>query len=209
MNNEFWEKKWASQSIGFHLTDVNPHLSAFWPHLALSRTQSVFVPLCGKSNDLTWLAKRHERVVGIELSDIAVRSFFAEQLYTPMVMPQGSLQCYSFDEIEIYQGDYFHLNLSEPVDAIYDRAALVAMPLDQRAQYVEHLLNQLKPKGQILLISLERIQDLTMGPPYYVPQDEISQLFDGCVITLLHQAVESDPKDVDQPWVEKVWHIQK
>jgi thiopurine S-methyltransferase len=209
MNDEFWEKKWASQSIGFHLTHVNPHLRAFWSHLSLSRAQSVFVPLCGKSVDLTWLAQRHGRVIGVELSDIAVRAFFAEQLYTPMVMPQGSHQCYVFDEIELHQGDYFSLKLSEPVDAIYDRAALIAMPPEQRQRYVAHLLNQLKPNGQILLISLERPQALTMGPPYYVPKDEIRQLFDTCRVSLLHEETEVSPKDPAHPWIESIWHIQK
>lgn len=209
MNNEFWQQKWASNAIGFHLTDVNPLLIKHWCALNLSREDRVFVPLCGKTVDLDWLAQRHDDVIGAELSDIAVRAFFSEHLYTPLVMPQGEHLCYQFDEITLYQGDFFSLNLPEPVNAIYDRAALIAMSPSQRQTYVQHLLAQLKAGGQILLISLEKEQDQQIGPPYCVPESEICQLFDGCELALLSRELEPSPKDPASPWVECVWHIRK
>ena len=35
MQPEFWHKRWASNQIGFHLPEVNPHLQRFWPQLGL------------------------------------------------------------------------------------------------------------------------------------------------------------------------------
>ncbi len=77
-DSEFWHKKWASNQIGFHLEDVNPLLIRYWDRTNPRASDNVLVPLCGKSEDLIWLAAKHDAVQGIEISDIAVRSFFAE-----------------------------------------------------------------------------------------------------------------------------------
>ena len=81
-DQEFWHNKWASNQIGFHLDDVNPLLPAFWQYTNPKREDTVLVPLCGKSEDLIWLATKHDEVQGVELSLIAVRAFFAEHFYT-------------------------------------------------------------------------------------------------------------------------------
>jgi len=107
MNPEFWHSRWAENRIGFHLTDINPLLVEYWPTLKPQRNERVLVPMCGKSNDLVWLAERHNQVVGIELSDIAVKAFFAENLYTPLVTGVGHQLTYEFDEITIHCGDFF------------------------------------------------------------------------------------------------------
>ncbi|MGC9460848.1 thiopurine S-methyltransferase, partial [Vibrio genomosp. F10 str. 9ZD137] len=59
---DFWHSKWAANQIGFHLEDVNPLLIQYWPKTQPKRSDSVLVPLCGKSEDLVWLATRHDDV---------------------------------------------------------------------------------------------------------------------------------------------------
>ncbi len=108
MDTEFWHSRWAENRIGFHLNDINPVLAKYWPMLSTTRTETVLVPMCGKSVDLTWLAEKHDNVVGIELSDIAVKAFFSEQFYIPTVTSIGSGKTlYEFDEITIHCGDFF------------------------------------------------------------------------------------------------------
>jgi thiopurine S-methyltransferase len=80
MDKDFWLTKWASNRIGFHLTDVNPLLIEYWPELSPKEEEQVLVPLCGKSEDLVWLASKHQKVIGVELSEIAVRAFFCRTL---------------------------------------------------------------------------------------------------------------------------------
>ncbi|MCK8071365.1 MULTISPECIES: thiopurine S-methyltransferase [Vibrio] len=193
MNNpEFWHNKWAANQIGFHLEDVNPLLIKFWEKTEPSYEKSVFVPLCGKSEDLIWLASKHEDVQGVELSQIAVRAFFAEHLYTPTVTQiSGQHELYQFDELNIYTGDYFTAPI-QPVDTIYDRASLVALPEEMRVQYVERLKQLLKPGGKILLVTLDYDQSEMAGPPFSVPKLEIDQLFAGYKITLLSQDIADD-----------------
>ncbi|MDD1829707.1 thiopurine S-methyltransferase [Photobacterium sp. ZSDE20] len=193
MNNpEFWHNKWAANQIGFHLEDVNPLLIEFWKKTDPSYEKSVFVPLCGKSEDLIWLASKHEEVQGVELSQIAVRAFFSEHFYTPTVTQiSGQHELYQFDELSVYTGDYFTAPI-QPVDIIYDRASLVALPEEMRVQYVERLKQLLKPGGKILLVTLDYDQSEMAGPPFSVPKLEIDQLFAGYKITMLNQDIADD-----------------
>ncbi|MEZ9072261.1 thiopurine S-methyltransferase [Vibrio splendidus] len=193
MNNpEFWHNKWAANQIGFHLEDVNPLLIEFWKKTEPSYEKSVFVPLCGKSEDLIWLATKHSDVQGVELSQIAVRAFFSEHLYTPTVTQiNGQHELYQFDELNVYTGDYFSAPI-QPVDIIYDRASLVALPAEMRVQYIERLKQLLKPGGKILLVTLDYDQSEMAGPPFSVPKLEIDQLFAGYKITLLNQDIADD-----------------
>ncbi|OQK56002.1 Thiopurine S-methyltransferase [Vibrio vulnificus] len=197
---EFWHNKWASNQIGFHLEDVNPLLTRFWSALAPKREETVLVPLCGKTEDLAWLATKHDHVEGAELSLIAVRSFFAEHFYTPTVIPiSGQHELYQFDELAIYAGDFFTAPLSK-ADLIYDRAALIALPEEMRVEYVQRIRGLLNPGGRILLVSLDYPQQEMSGPPFSVAQKEIEHLFAGMRVTRLHQDIanEHHPKIAKQ-----------
>ena len=212
MDQEFWQKKWASNVIGFHLPDTNPVLSEFWKALNPTREQTVFVPLCGKSMDLDWLAERHNSVSGVELSQIAVRAFFAERLYTPTVTTLSStLELYDFDEFTIFAGDYFTAPI-EATDLIYDRAALVALPKEMRSEYVQVLRSRLKEGGRILLVTLDYDQNEMSGPPFSVPEDEVRSLFSGMIITKLQRdeadAVHPRIKKGLTRFAEEVWLIK-
>ncbi|MGF1752146.1 thiopurine S-methyltransferase [Vibrio makurazakiensis] len=196
---EFWNNKWAANQVGFHLEDVNPLLIEYWKHTKPTYESKVFVPLCGKSEDLVWLASKHEDVQGAELSKIAVRSFFAEHFYTPLVTQiSGQHELYQFDELSIYAGDYFSAPI-QPVDIVYDRASLVALPRDMRVAYTDKLKSLLKPGGRILLVTLDYIQDEMAGPPFSVPSSEIQALFEGYKVTLLNR----DVADEDHPKIAK------
>ncbi len=192
-------KKWASNVIGFHLPDTNPILTQYWSALEPKRNETVFVPLCGKSMDLDWLAERHHSVTGVELSQIAVRAFFAERLYTPTVTQLSStLELYEFDEFTIYSGDYFVAPI-EAADLIYDRAALVALPKEMREEYVQVLRSRLKEGGRILLVTLDYDQNEMAGPPFSVPEEEVRALFSGMKITRLQR----DEADAEHPKIKK------
>ncbi|UUM29519.1 thiopurine S-methyltransferase [Vibrio japonicus] len=193
---EFWHGKWASNQIGFHLEDVNPLLIEYWKETNPSYEDKVLVPLCGKSEDLIWLATKHEEVQGVELSKIAVRAFFAEHFYTPMVTSiNGQHELYQFDELSIYAGDFFTAPV-QSADIIYDRAALVALPEVMREEYAFRIKSLLKPGGRILLVTLDYIQEEMSGPPFAVTEQEVNRLFGEFKITRLNrdEADEQHPK---------------
>lgn len=210
---EFWHGKWAANQIGFHLEDVNPLLIKYWQKTNPSQEDNVFVPLCGKSEDLVWLATKHSDVQGVELSNIAVRAFFAEHFYTPMVMPiNGQHELFQFDELSIYVGDYFTAPI-KPVDIVYDRASLIALPKEMRVQYVEKIKSLLKPDGRILLVTLDYDQDLMPGPPFAVPESEVRALYEGYKITKLESNEDAEKhskiaKHESARFVEEVYLIE-
>lgn len=197
---EFWHSKWASNKIGFHLEDVNPLLPQYWHLTNPKREDTVLVPLCGKSEDLVWLATKHDEVTGIELSQIAVRAFFAEHFYTPTVTQlSGMHELYQFDELSIYTGDFFSAPVSQ-ANIVYDRAALVALPQEMREEYTTRLKQLLNPGGRILLVTLNYAQKEMAGPPFSVPVNEVEQLFSGYKVTCLNvdEADEAHPKIAKQ-----------
>ncbi|WP_413284409.1 thiopurine S-methyltransferase [Vibrio sp. MA40-2] len=212
-DKEFWHHKWASNQIGFHLDDVNPLLIKFWEKVEPKTTDKVLLPLCGKSEDLIWLAQRHESVQGVEISDIAVRSFFSEHFYTPMVVKlDASHELYQFDELSIYVGDFFTSPI-ENVDIVYDRAALVALPEDMREEYVNRLKTVLNKGGRILLVTLDYVQAEMSGPPFSVAEVELRRLFSEYKLTLLNRddADDMHPKIAKSGlsrFAELVWLIE-
>lgn len=178
MQPEFWHKKWASNQIGFHLSEVNPYLQRHWPELSIPATARVLVPLCGKSLDLAWLAGRGHQVLGIELSEKAIEDFFNEHQIQPQISEKGAFKVYRSDAIELWCGDFFALTASDVADcvAFYDRAALIALPAPMRERYAAHL-QQILPQGvQGVLITLDYDQAQIPGPPFAVGDDEVKRL---------------------------------
>lgn len=181
MQPEFWHKKWASNQIGFHLPEVNPYLQRFWPDLNLAAQAWVLVPLCGKSLDLLWLAGRGHRVLGIELSEKAVEDFFSEQQLQPQISEQGVFKIYRAGAIELWCGDVFALTADDVADcsALYDRAAVIALPAPMRERYAEHLQNILPTGLKGLLITLDYDQSQISGPPFSVDDAQVQHMFGG------------------------------
>ena len=178
MEPKFWQERWARNQIGFHLPEVNPYLQRHWSRLNLTEGARVLVPLCGKSLDLMWLANQGLRVVGVELSEQAVEAFFSEQNLTPRISQQGVFKVFEADLIEIWCGDFFALEAEVLADcsALYDRAALIALPPLMRVQYAERLNCVLRPGCQGLLITLDYEQTQKAGPPFAAPDEEVNIL---------------------------------
>ena len=178
MQHEFWHKKWASNQIGFHLPQVNPHLQRHWPDLNIPASARVLVPLCGKSLDLPWLAGLGHQVLGVELSEKAVEDFFTEHQLQPQISENGAFKVYRADAIELWCGDVFALTADDVAEctALYDRAALIALPPPMRERYAAQL-QQILPQGlEGLLITLDYDQTQIPGPPFAVNDDEAQRL---------------------------------
>ncbi len=193
MKARFWLERWQSNQIAFHQPRPNTLLAEHWHRLALPAQSRVFVPLCGKSLDMRWLADAGHGVVGVELARIAVEGFFADEPHT--VEEQERFVCYEGAHATIFQGDFFDLTTEElgDVQAVFDRGALVALPPDMRARYVDHLLRVVPDGTRMLLLTLEYNQGLVPGPPHAVLGDEVEQLYgQRCEIALIDSFVTQD-----------------
>lgn len=181
MEREFWLQRWQRGEIGFHQEEVNPHLANHWPQLGCAPQTEVFVPLCGKSSDMLWLAAQGHRVLGVEISPLAVAAFFAEHELTPQRSALGPFERWQYEDITILLGDFFDLAPSHLVQcrAVFDRASLIALPPEMRTRYARHLSDVLPEAAPVLLITLEYPQHEMQGPPFSVSEQEVHQLYDG------------------------------
>lgn len=181
MENKFWLERWQKSETGFHRDKPHALLSAHWKSLNLPIGSSVFVPLCGKSSDMIWLAEQGHRVIGSELSPIAIDDFFSGVGLSPKqtASETDGLILESSGPYEIWQGDVFSLSdkTLKPISAVYDRAALVALPADMQVRYADLLSQLMPPKAKLFLISLEYDDKEMDGPPFSTPADRVEALF--------------------------------
>lgn len=179
MEAAFWHQRWADNQIGFHQSAPTPLMQKHWPSLAMPEGACVFVPLCGKSLDMAWLAAQGHRVLGVELSRTAVEQFFAEHGLTPAIEESRYGSHYRAGSIEIIVGDAFGLDADALRDcaAVFDRAAIIALPPELRIRYAAELYGRLPSACRGLLITLEYPQDERAGPPFSVPEGEMHALF--------------------------------
>lgn len=179
MKKDFWLERWEREEIGFHQDEINQHLRQYWHELHFAQSGEVFVPLCGKSLDMLWLKKQGYSVLGVEISSIAVQSFFKENGYIPNHITGNKFEICEADSIRIMCGDFFDLGKDDlaNVRMVYDRASLVALPPEMREQYARHLVNILPSGTRILLITFDYPQAEMSGPPFAVSQKEVESLY--------------------------------
>lgn len=179
MEHSFWKEKWERNEIAFHGSQANRLLVECFDALQLPAGSRLFVPLCGKSLDIHWLLASGYRVAGAELSGIAVKQLFAELGVVPVTVQHGSLNHHRAAGIDIFEGDIFELTAEwlGPVEAIYDRAALVALPDGLRQRYVRHLM-EITHRAPQLLVAIEYDANRISGPPFSIPADQVHALYD-------------------------------
>ncbi len=189
MNSKFWQQRWQEGRIGFHQSDVNPELIKHFSNLALPAGSQVLVPLCGKSVDMVWLAHAGYDVVGIELVESAVQAFFAEQNIMPTITEftsaagRSTLKRYqgqlTGQTITLWIADIFALSPTAigDIDAVYDRAALIALPADVRPDYSKQIY-KLSNNAPQLLITLNYDQSKKDGPPFSISRKQLQQYYD-------------------------------
>lgn len=179
MDHAFWLERWKQKQIGFHQSDVNTYLKAHWHTVAPAPEKTVLVPLCGKSRDMRWLQQQGHRVLGVELSEEAVAAFFTDAHQRPVIEPAGPFTRWSADGITILQGDFFALTAADAANcgAVFDRAALIALPPTMRAAYAAHLARVVPETARTLLITFSYQQSEMNGPPFSVDEQEVRTLY--------------------------------
>lgn len=183
--SEEWVARWRDGRIAFHEGRPNQLLVRHRSRLG----RRVLVPLCGRSEDVAWLAAHDHEVVGVELAEQAVREFFDVHALVPAISQRGPFHAYSAGPITLFAGDFFLTTpeLLGPIDAFYDRAALVALPPELRSRYVQHVRALVPVTASGLVITLEYDQRLMNGPPFAVLEPELRELFAGREVELVEQ----------------------
>jgi thiopurine S-methyltransferase len=202
MDEGFWHELWAQHKIGFHQHEVNPALREGWDQLGLRPGDPVLVPLCGKSGDMWWLRNRGHPVVGVELSPRAVEEFFAEHGVEPERRQDGPFEASEAEGVRILCGNVFDLAAERlaGVKAVYDRAALVALPPEMRGRYAALLASSVPPGTPMLLVTLAYPDGEMDGPPFSVPPAEVERLYGAGRVRLLSRRsiLADEPRFVEK-----------
>ena len=209
MQPEFWHERWELKEIGFHEPAGNALLVKYFDQLDLISGHRIFVPLCGKTRDIHWLLNQGLKVVGAELSEIAIGELFDDLNITPQITELDNLKRYSGPNIEIFAGDIFHLNedLLGHVDAIYDRAALVALPNELRQRYTQRLV-VITHRAPQLVISFEYDQTVMQGPPFSISEDEVLSHYEDIYSVKSLETIEVPNGLKGQcDAIERVWYL--
>jgi thiopurine S-methyltransferase len=165
MKSEYWIGRWERGETGFHQAEAESELVARFTNLATTR---ILVPLCGKSLDLTWLASR---------------AYFEEGKIDFTEERAGKFTVFKGGKVTLFNGDFFDFSheLAGNFGAVYDRAALIALPPELRARYAAHLIGLIRggarPGFTFLQLVIERGNDDGKGPPFSVSGDEINRLY--------------------------------
>jgi thiopurine S-methyltransferase len=206
VEHTFWHNKWEINQLGFHLNYIHPllkrNIGLFQVNNSLKNgfknQQSIFVPLCGKTLDIGYLLDQGHSVVGVELSEIAVKEVFQQLSIQAEISEWAGGKLYQGKNLRIFVGDFFALTKSElgAIALVYDRAALIALPEKMRLEYAQHLAKITQYASQ-LLITLDYDQNIAGGPPFAVPSEEVEALYGGTYpIQLLEEAdiIEEEPR---------------
>ena len=196
MQAEFWHERWQRNEIAFHQADVNEQLTQYWSAVGAPPHSSVLVPLCGKSLDMRWIAAQGHHVMGVELSETACRAFFDEAGLTCAEHDNGRFTVFAAGPYELWCGDVFALTATDlrEVAAVYDRAALVALPPVMRRDYARCLTLRLPQSVSILQLTFDYDQTRMPGPPHAVPIAEVRELYGAAfVVDVLLETPDGEP----------------
>ncbi len=201
----YWHAKWQQGDVKFHQAAPHSLLLRYFSALNLSPGSHVLVPLCGKSEDLFWLAEQGMNVTGVELSEIAAKEFFEAHNIKPSITTKKEFVCYENKNIKIVCGDFFKITspMLGPIDAIYDRAALIALPESLRQPYAQHLIELSQAKLNMLLITIFTHSQTVSGPPFSVDDAKVQSLYQPFFdIKLLHTEKK---QEISAHLVQKGW----
>lgn len=156
-DNALWKQYWRDQRTDLHQHGVSPALIRWWPSLHLDKGSRVLVPLCGKTQDMLWLTGQGYRVIGIELSALAIRTFFDENKLGATKRHQGQITRWAHGNLTILGSDVFAVTAGDlgPIDAVYDHAALTALAPNARKRYVAHVSIIAPGARQCLVLTAE------------------------------------------------------
>jgi thiopurine S-methyltransferase len=179
MELSYWQSRWKKGNIGFHLDEVYPGLVEHREALQISQESAVLVPMCGKSMDLMWLAERVRKVVGVEVSEVAVQDFFLDYNLSPVESSFAGFSIFKARNIELWCGDFFKLPVHkfQHPDLIYDKGAAVALPKKMRKNYSDIITSLASSTTELLIQHFEYPETEMNGPPFSVSPSEIEQLF--------------------------------
>lgn len=201
MKKHFWKDSWdqGGYKTSFHKKDVHPYIHKHLPPSKLLN-KTILLPLCGKSVDLIYFRNYAAHTIGVEFIKEAVDQFFEEQQ-----LPYKKIgNVYFADKLTIINSDFFTLSADEigHIDLLYDRACLVALPTDLRANYIKKA-QELLPSGSQQFINTLEYYPTKLEPPFSVPPNEVRAYYEHS-----HTIKHLENKTVENHGLKRAWGLE-
>ncbi|XP_076823094.1 thiopurine S-methyltransferase-like [Clavelina lepadiformis] len=175
---EDWIKRWENHHIAFHMSQADPDLVKFKDILS-NGGSNVFVPLCGKTLDLLYLAELGHEVIGCEICEMPILEFFEDHSvkYEKWQHPTAPFEIFKGidKKITIYKGDFFELKSSivGKFDGAWDRGAFGSVHPSLEFKYADVMNDLIKANGRYILSTFE-YETSFPGPPFSVHAEDIA-----------------------------------
>eukprot|EP01059_Diplonema_ambulator_P001518 TRINITY_DN1128_c0_g1_i3.p1 TRINITY_DN1128_c0_g1~~TRINITY_DN1128_c0_g1_i3.p1 ORF type:complete len:265 (+),score=82.02 TRINITY_DN1128_c0_g1_i3:81-875(+) len=181
----WWDDKWSLRQTSWRRGEATDPQKTFDGNIEVVRklleTEPVvkngkaFVPLCGDSKVVPYLAAKGMSVVCVEGSENALKRLREEIATHPQAVQ---------DRITVIEGDFFTASLPEAdIDFIYDRGSLVAIDPARRGEYFAAIQKVSKPGTICYLEGIMRNPaidgNLQTGPPHHLPLETVTDLYKG------------------------------
>merc|ERR1712109_322853 len=189
MSNSDWNGRWENNTASWHAGEARTEILKMMKENCTDFKGTVFVPLCGASLDMIWLAEKGLKVVGIEVSRLAIDKFFKEIYvkddYDIIQLEGCNTIIHKTENITIYEADLYDckelLDLA-PFDLIFDRASLVAINWEDREKYIDLMIKLLGKNVENMSYFLQGFdypKGEHLGPPHIFNQANCDHYFGG------------------------------
>lgn len=157
----FWEARYRDRVMPWDSGSVPADLRAFAN--TLPKKSRLLIPGCGSGYEVLYLAEREFDVLAIDFSPTAV------ELAQKNLGPLGD---------RVWLADFFELDAGQkPIDVIYERAFLCALPRKMWHRYAARMAELLRPGT--LLAGFFFYGANPRGPPFGTTPTELHGLLDG------------------------------
>ncbi|XP_035172892.1 thiopurine S-methyltransferase isoform X3 [Oxyura jamaicensis] len=177
-----WLHKWETGTAAFHKEHGHPLLGKYLDVLLSGRSGlRILFPLCGKAVDMKRLADLGHSIVGVDISEQALKEFFADQSLSYCEEPVPGIA--GAKKLQSTSG-----NICLYCCSIYDLSS-----------YASLMISLMEKNSSYLLVTVLYDPNKHKGPPFYVPESEVKSLFGNhCEIKLLEKV--SDFSDRHRQW---------
>lgn len=159
LNQEYWDKQYTSNTIGWDLGKVSPPIKEYIETIA-NKDASILIPGCGNSYEAEHLL--NQSFTNITVIDIA-----------PSLVENLQIKFQNNPNIKIVLGDFFEHQ--GEYDLIVEQTFFCALPPKMREKYVWKMHQLLSNNGKLMGLLFNK--KFESGPPFGGSQNEYEQLF--------------------------------
>lgn len=179
---EFWTGVFRDGSDAFTLPDANPNLVDVFERLQQAKRKhmrlapdadpkiNAFVPLCGRSLDLNYLAEQaNSNVFGLDLIPAAMTQWGQENGGLRPLHATAKVSTYAsvlYPNLRLIVADIFEFPaaaLAGTFDLVWDRGGLTSIPDDLRPRYLSLLRSMLRCQPATAAASAARGSDASVA----------------------------------------------